>query len=163
MRKLLLSTVALLAVGAASSAFAADSAPIAISAELAQSCTINSGTSTNVVLDASAPSDGVPGTFNYQCNFTGSPTLKFTSANKGAQSTGPDATLVGYGIYLNDTPPSTPASSWQQASATPASYTGITTTISPNTQVSPSFRLGLDAPLVVAGTYTDTLTIDIAP
>jgi len=160
MRKLLLSTVALLAVGAASSAFAADSAPIAISATLAQACKIDTGTTTSVVLLADGSVSNP--TFTYECNFTGSPTLNFTSANKGVQSSG-EGGLQPYGIYLNDNPVTGTPSTWQQASATPQSYTGITTTSAPNTPKSPNFALGLDSPLTVAGVYTDTLTIDITP
>jgi hypothetical protein len=161
MRILLLSSAAVALMGAGT-ALAADSASVQITATQAQSCTINDG-GTSSALDLGTTVDApIAGTFSYQCNFVGSPTLTFTSLSGGVT----DATnTYDYGIYLNDAAPASPPSAWLQASASTGGvpFTGITSTTAPNTAVTPFFSVGLSEAIDVAGSYSDTLTIDIAP
>jgi spore coat protein U-like protein len=159
MRKFL-SVATVLAAITASPALAADTASTQIDASLAPSCDITSQSSN---LTLGAVDEVVPGVFTYSCNFIGSPTLTFTSANGGVTTAENGGAQADYGVYLNDAAPSGAPSSWLQASATPQSYTGITQSLAPNSSVSPSFAVGLSEALVVAGTYSDTLTITIAP
>ncbi len=163
MRRLLLATSALALLGAGS-AMASGSSQTQITATNPQNCQINSaspsidlGTVVNVA---------VPGTFTYQCNFQGAPTLTFQSANGGVSTAQNGGGLANYGIYLNDAAPGSPPSTWLQASAATgagAVYNGITTELTANAAVSPVFQVGLSQTLPVAGTYADTLTISIAP
>jgi hypothetical protein len=170
MRKILFATVAVLGLAAASSSFAAGNAATQINASLLQACVIDAQTpSVDISTGVANP------TFTYQCNFTGSPTLSFTSANGGVvKPAGADAAITApYGIYLNTAAPSGTPSSWLQstvANGGPGSSYGpaggnpaITATTAPNTQTTPYFSVGLDTPLSVAGTYTDTLTVSITP
>lgn len=161
MRTLVMSCAALALIGAGS-ALAADSASVQITATQAQSCTINDG-GTSTALDLGTTVDApIAGTFSYQCNFVGSPTLTFTSASGGVTD---GSYTYDYGIYLNDTAPASPPSGWLQASAAQsgAVYNNITTTTAPNSAVTPYFSVGLSEAIDVAGSYADTLTIDIAP
>jgi len=162
MRKLLLATSALALLGAGS-ALAAGSSQTQITATSQQTCQINAQ---SAVLDLGSVVDvPVAGSFVYQCNFVGAPQFTFTSANGGVKTSENNGGLANYGIYLNDTAPSTAPSAWLQASATTggAAFTGISTTTAPNAPVSPSFSVGLSQALPVAGAYSDTLTIAIAP
>lgn len=157
MRRILLATTAF--AFSAGMAMAADSANVEITAENPAACeivTASSSLNLGTVVETY-----VPGDFTYQCNFVGSPTLTFTSLNGGVVN---GAYSSDYGIYLNDAPASgTPSVDWLQASGTPAVYFGITSTVAPNTPTSPSFAVALTEPLEVAGLYSDTLTISIAP
>jgi len=158
MRRILLATAAL-AFGAGTAMAAGPDAEIAISADNPAECHI---TTYDALVDLTgvAVDSYVEPNFEYQCNFVGSPTLTFTSTNLGLQN---GAYNSDYGIYLNDLAISGSPSGWQQASDTPAPYTGITTTVTPNVPVSPNFALGLSEALEVAGLYQDTLTISILP
>ena len=160
MRKLILSTAVALAAMTSSAAFAAGSAEVAVNASLAPSCSIVSSSPSLTLVGTAA----VPGDFTYKCNFTGSPSVSFTSANGGVKSTGTDANTADYYIYLNDNAGTAGAGS-ARASTIGASnpFTDITKTTAPNTNTTPSFSLALVSPLTVAGTYQDTLTISVAP
>jgi hypothetical protein len=162
MRKIILSTVAAIAAMTSTSAFAAGSADVAINASLAPKCTISASSSALTLTSDKAP---VAGTFEYSCNFVGSPTMTFTSLNGGVATTENGTAKADYGIYLNDTAYTGDTSSWLKASqaATTQTYNGITTTVTPNTTVTPSFAVALLDTLTVAGTYSDTLTITVAP
>jgi spore coat protein U-like protein len=162
MRKYLLITTGLALIGAGA-ALAADSGSVQITATQQDSCQIDSMSSS---LDLGNVVDTpVVGDFQYRCTFVGSPQLTFTSANGGVETSSNGGATADYGIYLNDAAPSSPPSTWLQASAATGgvTYTNITTTVAPNTTVAPSFQVGLTQPLTVSGTYTDTLTVDIAP
>ena len=163
MRKIILSTAVALSALAAAPAFAADNATVAVTASLAPVCDITSVSST---LALGAPEEDVPGTFTYTCNFEGAPTFTFQSANGGVKTTENGGATVSYGIYLNDNAPSSPPSAWLQASAAqaaPVAYNGISTSFPANSSVAPEFHVGLSSALPVAGSYSDTLTITIAP
>lgn len=162
MRKILLATVAFTVIGGGA-AMAAGTAAVLITATQPQSCQVNSFSAS---LDLGNAVDvAVPGSFVYQCNFVGSPTMKFTSLNGGVHTAADGGHTSDYGIYLNDTAPSSAPSTWQQASAATAgvTYNGITATTAAGTPVSPSFQVGLTQVLPVAGAYSDTMTIDITP
>jgi hypothetical protein len=150
--------LALIGAGAAM----ADTASVEITATQEETCTINaSSTSSSIALGA--VDEAVAGVFEYQCNFVGSPTLTFTSTNGGV-SNGTD--IADYGIYLNDTAPSSAPSTWLQASAATGSgavYNNITSTTAANTNTPTNFSVGLTEALPVAGDYSDTLTIDLVP
>jgi len=159
MRRILLASAAVAFAGAGS-ALAGGSASIEINADNPQNCVVVASSAT---ITLGAFDTGVPGTFQYQCNFVGQPTLTFTSANGGvvtAENGGGSAT---YGIYLNDAAPGGPPSTWLQSNTTPQSYPNITTSTPANTVISPVFQVGLTGALPVAGHYSDTLTIDIVP
>lgn len=160
MRRILLATTAL--AFSAGMAMAADSADVEITAEQAPLCDITA-------ISGSIPLAGVDvavaGVLEYQCNFEGYPTFTFTSANGGVMTTSNGGATVDYGIYVNDAAPGSPPSTWLQASTAvvPQVYPGISFSAPPNTTIAPYFQVGLSAPLPVAGSYSDILTVDIAP
>jgi spore coat protein U-like protein len=162
MRKLLLAGSALALLGAGS-AMAGNSAQTQVTAVNPPSCTITNQSSNldlGVVVDAA-----VNGAFSYTCNFDGSPSFTFASLNGGVYTGENGTATADYGIYLNDAAYSSAPSSWLRASASTGTGTtmgGISTTVH-NAGSSPVFALGLAAPLPVAGSYSDTLTITIAP
>jgi hypothetical protein len=160
MRKILLATAAL-ALGAGA-AYAADSENVEITAEQAPLCDITN-ISSNIPL--AGVDVAVAGVLQYECNFVGSPTFTFTSANGGVATLENGGGVADYGIYVNDVAPGGPPSSWLQASAatTPQVYPGISFSAPANTTISPFFSVGLTQALPVAGSYSDTLTVDIAP
>jgi len=165
MRKILLATAAF--AFSAGMAMAADDADIEINASLDEDCQI---TDSSASLTHGAVDEYVPGVFTYECNFIGAPQFTFDSANDGVMTTENGGATVDYGIYLNDIPAfGTPSTFWLKASDTPAGYGPggpgpvISTTVSPNVSVSPSFAVALIEPLTVAGEYSDLLTITIAP
>ncbi|MCE9523489.1 MAG: hypothetical protein K8S25_13785 [Alphaproteobacteria bacterium] len=165
MRKVLLTTAAFAFIGAGS-AMAADTANVEITAEQAPVCDI---TAVSGSIPLAGVNVAVPGLFEYECNFEGSPTFTFTSANGGVETTDNGGGIADYGIFLNDQTPaalSVPLpSDWQPASGATAGvvYGSISLSAPPNTTITPYFSVGLTQPLPVAGSYSDTLTIDIAP
>lgn len=164
MRKILLATAAL-ALGAGT-AYAADTADVQITAEQEPLCSI---TAVSGSIPLAGVNVGVQGVFNYTCNFEGAPHFVFTSANGGVETTDNGGGLADYGIFLNDL---TPAASgyptpndWLKASASTAGaeFDGISISSPPNANIVTEFHVGLVQPLPVAGSYSDTLTIDITP
>ena len=162
MRKIVFAAVAALA--SATPAFAADSGDTQINASLAPTCSIVEQSS---ALTLGAVDEQVPGVFKYTCNFVGQPNLNFTSANGGVKTTENGGALRNYGIFLNDQDPNSlgypSPQSWLQASQTPQSYPNISTSSPANSIEEPYFIVALTQPLLIAGSYTDTLTINIAP
>jgi spore coat protein U-like protein len=162
MRNVLFATVAF-TVLSSGGAMAAGSAAVLITATQPQLCQVNSFSPS---LDlGNAVNVPIVGSFVYQCNFTGSPTMKFTSLNGGVHTASDGGHTADYGIYLNDAAPSSAPSTWLQASTATGgvTYNGITSSTTAGTPVSPSFQVGLTQTLPVAGSYADTMTIDIAP
>ena len=159
MRKFI-AAAAVAAFATATPAFAADSGNTQITAELAPTCSIVNQSSSIALAGVDVPVSGV---FQYTCNFNGSPELIFTSANGGVKTTENGGSTKAYGIYLNDSAPGGPPSTWLQSSATPQSYTGISSSAPANSVRSPYFAVGLTQALDVAGSYSDTLTININP
>jgi spore coat protein U-like protein len=162
MRNILIATAAF-TVLSSGAALAAGTAAVLITATEPQTCQINAFSSS---LDlGNAVNVPVVGSFVYQCNFAGSPAMKFTSLNGGVKTASDGGHTADYGIYLNDAVPSSAPSTWLQASTATAGVTfnGITSSTTAGTPVSPSFQVGLTQVLPVAGSYADTMTIDIAP
>lgn len=160
MRRILLATAAF-AFGAGM-AMAADTADVEITAEQAPTCDI---TDVSTSIPLAGVDVAVAGLLEYQCNFEGNPTFTFTSANGGVETTDNGGALVDYGIWVNDGAPVGVPSGWLQASTAlvPQVYPGISFSAPPNSTITPFFSVGLSAALPVAGSYSDTLTIDIAP
>lgn len=159
MRKFI-AAAAVAAFATATPAFAADSGDTQITAELAPTCSIVNQSSSIALGAVNEEKDGV---FQYTCNFNGSPQLIFTSANGGVKTTENGESTKTYGIWLNDMNPSGPPSSWLQSNNTPQSYVGISNSAPANSVRNPVFKVSLTQALDVAGSYTDTLTIDINP
>jgi opacity protein-like surface antigen len=146
MRKILLASAALALLGG--NAMAAD---VTVTTTVAQACSVSADPS--VILPANGSS--VVGAYSYQCNFTGSTAdLTWSSANGGV-----DADGVG-GDPAHDYTIATSLGGSGSASAG-LSETNVATTA--NTASPQTFTLALVAPIIVAGTYTDTLTVNIAP
>lgn len=160
MRRILLAASAF--VLTAGAAMAADTANVGIDATQAPICDITNISSN---LSLAGVDVAVPGVLQYQCNFEGNPIFTFTSANGGVKTLSNGGATVSYGIYVNDIAPSSAPSTWLQASTAivPQVYPSISFSAPPNSTISPSFAVGLSAPLPVAGVYTDTLTVSIAP
>lgn len=165
MRTIVLTTVAAVAALTAAPALAEGpkSATTEVTATVARDCTASSGSS--IAISGSAAGTTANGTFTYSCNFTGAPSISIASLNGGLKSGGVDGRTVDYGVYLNDNAPTTAPNAWAQASTltTAQTFDNITTTTAPNTPTTPSFAVGLSSALLVAGNYSDTLTITIAP
>lgn len=170
MRKLLLASATLLA--ATSPTFAA-STTIDVNASQPAVCEIvaNSGS-----IPLAGYNVAVSGNFQYKCNFIGDPTFNFKSAYGGVKTTENGGATATYGIFLNDDTPAVagyPAPiNWLQSSGATgpgvtyfggALNSGISSSTTPNSVVTPVFELGLTGPLTVAGYYSDTLTITITP
>lgn len=143
MRKILLASAAFIA--ATSYAVAAD---VSITSTVAQDC--------SVTADAAAvlPSDGTvsaPVDFDFVCNFTGTvATLSFNSLNGGVQDgAGP---VYAYNIF---------------SAQGNGDSTDFTTAAIPTVALTPidsEFTMQLAAgPILIAGNYSDTLTITISP
>lgn len=164
MRRILLATTAF--AFSAGMAIASDSANVEITASQAPLCEITAVSGSIPLAGVDVP---VAGTFEYKCNFIGAPLFVFTSANGGVETLDNGGGLADYGIFLND---QTPAglgiplpSQWLPASASTAGvpFLGISNSTTANATVAPNFQVGLTQALPVAGNYSDTLTIDIAP
>lgn len=160
MRRILLASAAL--AFSAGMAMAADTADVEITAEQEPLCTITTVSSSIALAGVDAP---VAGVFEYTCNFDGAPHFVFTSDNGGVVTSDNGGGTADYGIYLNDTAPSSAPSTWLQASAATAGapYDGISFSSPANSLETPSFYVGLSEALPVAGNYSDTLTIEITP
>jgi hypothetical protein len=157
---------ALLIAGAP--AYAGGTNATQVSSTVTKTCQINAGSSSVIDLTGLPVNTPQAGTFNYQCNFAGGNVgLRFTSSFGGVKN-GSD--VANYGIFLNDQTPAAlgypSPSQWLQASNATGGgvpFVNISVPLAPNTQRSPYFYVGLTQPVTVAGTYTDTLTIQITP
>lgn len=151
MRKILLATTALGLLAAP--ALAADNDSILITAFVPEACNVSITNPTMSLSPTGAVS--APEAFSYDCNFGGEgadATLTFSSGFGGVSSDGG----VTDHVY-NITPSTGPAGT----SAAPLVNT--VAIAAPNTPVGGTFTLSLVTPINVAGTYTDTMTITIAP
>ena len=145
MRKILLAGAAMLAT--TSMAMAAGTDSVTVSTTVAESCSV-SITATTVTLPAdTTPSAVVP--FTFTCNYTGSTAaLTYTSTNGGAGSSANPYDII---TLVGDDGDST----------APLVTSGLATTaLNP---VSNSFQLQLQDPILIAGSYSDTLTVSVAP
>ena len=144
------------------------SVSVQVNSTVGEVCTI---TSPNSAVTLTTVDAQLPVVFTYRCNFIGAPTLSFQSQFGGIRGDAPGNPVLPYAIYLNDSAPAVPPSAWQQSTTaqTPASYgpagtnPAITSTVSPNVDRMPDFRVALREAMIIAGNYTDTLTVSIAP
>jgi hypothetical protein len=149
MRNLLLATAAL-AMACAGHALASGRSSITVTTTVPQSCTVNiPGTNVTLPADGSA---AAAEPFTFSCNFTGSDAqLSYVSTKGGVEDgAGP--------IYPYNVVPALGNSGTSSAnfSSGPLATTALT-------PVNTSFTLDLVGDIQVAGSYTDTLTISIAP
>ena len=89
------------------------------------------------------------------CNYGGSASVTFSSANNGVMKNGTDT--VGYKVYVSGS--ANPFSSGV-ALTSPIVWNGWPA--STNSNQTRSLSVALDAPATVAGTYTDTITLAVA-
>jgi len=152
MRKLLLGSTALVMLAAP--AFALDSDTITVTTQLDQACSVDvAGT------DVALPADGSPSAivpFTYECNYGGEAAVATVTYDSGFDGVSADAGVTDHVYNI------VPTTGGSGTSAVPLVNAAAPVT-APNTTQNASFQLDLVAPIVVAGTYTDVLTISIAP
>lgn len=143
-----------------------------ISATLPQSCAFDSSNSkTTYVLSNDSRTDS--GKIAYSCNYIGTPTVTITSANGGltpdSKAVANGAALVPYQLVFGDRATANGAQggmisgSFTQAVSSQTDALGWTSTAAANQAVNPTFAIYLTNPMTVAGSYSDTVTITIAP
>lgn len=146
MRKLLLATAAF-AIFGAGQALAAGSDSVTVTTIVQESCSVDiPGTNVSLPADGSAAAAEA---FSFTCNYTGSTAaLTYTSLNLGVGSAANPYNIV----------PSVGASGTSGAafSSGPLATTALT-------PVNATVTLDLVNPILIAGTYNDTLTISILP
>jgi hypothetical protein len=150
MRKILLAATAFAFVGAGS-ALALDSDTITVTAEVPNWCIVDF-TDPSVAL----PADGsvIASGFSYTCNYEGSTAVvTFDSGSNGV--VGPGGT---YAYNINWA-----AGSASGTSALPVNSAALATTALANVITSVDLDLVGDQSSMVAGSYTDILTVSIAP
>lgn len=154
MRKLILGGLAALALGTAP-AMAATSVDIPLSGVLPKACDISAFL--NGPFDAlNMTSTAVQGaeSLTVNCNYGGSSSVTFTSANAGAMKSG--ANSVAYNLIVSGSPFSGGVSL-----ATPQTWAGFPAVANANQTRSLSVQLASAA--TAAGTYTDTITAAVTP
>jgi len=156
MKKLLLSTAALLTVGisGAQADPSTDSAQLTLAGEMAKACTIstfqNNGDLTD--LDLTVTTESNADSISVTCNFGGATEVELSSANAGELVSGSNSipyTASVTGGLMTD-----------QSLASPFSIPNWPVTLgTPQTR---SFKVKLSPPAVVpAGTYEDTVTATV--
>ena len=151
MRKVLLATAAFALLGTGV-AFASGSDSVLVTTTVPQSCTVDME-STDVTLPSTGASSASTG-FSYTCNFTGNVAdVTIHSVNGGVDDDGAGGNAAH--VY-NITSTVGNGSSAADVVALDVPSTALTA-------MPQSFTLALQAPILVAGTYTDTLSISIAP
>ncbi len=88
------------------------------------------------------------------CNYGGSASVEFASANSGSMVSGGDS--VPYTFYLSGSPFSGGVSL-----ATPQTWNGFPTVA--NSDQTRGMSVSLNTPATVPGTYTDTITATVTP
>ncbi len=154
MKKLLAVGAAIAALGSGS-AFAQTSVNVPLQGTLPKACTVSAFL--NGPFDAlDMTSTAVQGSESItgNCNYGGSMTVQFTSANAGTMNSG--ANSVAYNFHLSGSPLSGGVSL-----ATPQTWTGFPATA--NSNQTRGMSVSLVAPASVAGTYTDTVTATVSP
>jgi len=148
MRKLLLASAALALV--AGTANAADNDSVTVTTTVPQACNV-SITETNVALPADAVGTAVAN-FTYVCNFTDTTAdLAWNSTNGGVTD---GFTTHNYSIV------SSLGGSGTAAAEPTDSNVATTANVASGPQ---TVTLQLLSPIIVAGTYTDTLAVTITP
>jgi hypothetical protein len=142
MRKLLLATAALAVLGGPAMA-----ATTTVTTTVPQSCTASIDPNVSLPADASA----VTGNFSYTCNFTGNTADVTWKSTNGGVTDG--ATTHDYSI----------TSSIGGSGVASIDHTESDVATTANVASPQTFTLQLLNPIIVAGTYTDTLAVTIAP
>lgn len=157
MKKLFVSAAALATVGLAAPAFANTTVNIPLQGTLAKRCEIS--TFLNGPFDAlnleSTAKQGAE-SVTAKCNYGGSATVTFTSANGGALKSGNNS--VPYLFHVSGSGPAWDAGF---SLASPQSVTGFPAVA--NAEQSRSMSVTLQQIATIAGTYTDTVTASITP
>jgi spore coat protein U-like protein len=160
MKKLILAAVASMAVATPAVAAGPTSVEIPISGTLAKRCSISAylnGPFNALDMESTAAQGSESLTGN--CNYGGSATVTFSSANAGSMVSG--ANSVPYKLRVTGT--GTPAdwSSTGKSLATPQQITGFPAVA--NANQTRGLAIILDNIATVAGTYADTITASIQP
>ncbi|MDZ4865738.1 MAG: hypothetical protein SGI91_00310 [Alphaproteobacteria bacterium] len=153
MRKVLLASAALLI--SAGSALAAGSATVNVSTTLAESCSMTEPG--DITLSSNAIGGTGSSSFDVSCNFVGTGTsplnVTLTSQFGGVKS---GATVVDYTIAFE--------------SGSASAFSTLTTplvvpssVVAANTAETKSFSATLLAPVVIAGSYNDVVTVAVSP
>lgn len=154
MRKLILGGLAAMAISA-SPAMAQTSVDIPLSGVLPKACTISAFLDGPFdALDMASTSVQGGESLSVNCNYGGSASVQFSSANAGAMVSG--ANSVPYNLIVSGSPFSGGVSL-----ATPQTWAGFPATA--NTNQTRSLSVQLTTAASVAGTYTDTITASVTP
>jgi spore coat protein U-like protein len=135
----------------------ANSIEIPLSGTLAKKCNVSAfldGPFNALNLETTAEQGAESVSVN--CNYGGSASVTFTSANTGSLKSGAD--LVPYKLIVSGS--GSPFSTGVSL-ATPQTWNGWPATT--NSNQTRSLRVKLDTIATVAGTYTDTVTVAVAP
>ena len=152
--------VAAIAGLVASPAFAAGQTQTIVTGTLEQSCTV-SAPATQTFNPASTALQQV-GTVSYQCNFVGNASLRMWSQNGGtviapaSAANGNTAQSRTYGTIFDGTA----LAQLPNAATGPAIVRAVTAA---NTAQTGTTSIQLSSAATVAGTYTDTIFVSIAP
>ncbi|MCE9523490.1 MAG: hypothetical protein K8S25_13790 [Alphaproteobacteria bacterium] len=153
MRNLLLASAAVAIMGVGP-AMAAGSDSVTVTTFLAQSCSVSiPGT------DVALPPGGglsLATSFSYQCNYGGEAAVATVTYDSGYDGVSDDLGVTDHEYNI------IPSFGSSGTSAAPLINAAAAVT-APNSPQNVSFQLSLVTPIIVAGTYTDTLTISIAP
>ena len=151
----------LLPLAAAAPAFAADQAQYQINGSLAQACRVTAPP--NQIFDPASTAVQPIGSPSYVCNFAGNATLRFWTQN-GGQVVSPAA------ASNNNVAQSRPytfvfdgSSLGQLTNASGSSAPLTRTIVTPNVAQNGASTMQLGAAATVAGTYSDTIFVSIAP
>lgn len=152
-------TLALLAAGAfvGGAAQAADSVTIPLEGTLPKVCNVSAylnGPFNALAMDSTAVQGAESLTAN--CNYGGSLSVKFESANAGVMKNETTGDTVPYSFILSGSPFSTGVSL-----ATAQTWSGFPAVV--NSDQTRGMSVKLDAAATVAGTYKDTITASVAP
>jgi len=170
MKKILSISVLALAAAAAP-AQAATSTPqsvdVTVNASLANFCFFDTGNDTLTLSNTARDTSTV---IQYECNFIGSPTLKVQSLRGGLY---PDATAVAngastgspvvYKVAFGNSVTTAASGTNSNTITTAAIVSGSNATTAANTATNATLALNLSNLLQYAGSYSDTLTVSIAP
>jgi spore coat protein U-like protein len=154
MKKLLAASAMVIGLSIASPAFAADSATLDLEGELSRECEIstfqNNGDLTDIDMTSTAqtPADSV--TIN--CNYGGTASVEFASANAGNMVSGPNS--VPYTAFLS-------GGFGSFSLATPHTVSNFPAVA--GADQTRGFSIALDTPATVPGEYTDTVTATVTP
>ena len=154
MKKFLIAATAASTMFAAP-AFAQDSEDIILSGTLAKDCGISAFVDGPFnALDLTSTAVQGKESVSINCNYGGSASVRFESANAGSLNSGSNS--VDYDFFLSGSPFSGGVSL-----ATPQTWNGFPATA--GTDQSRSMSVQLASAATVAGTYTDTITATVTP